>query len=156
MKIIERLLLGIAFLSFGTGASAQFVISPAMSGSWYDPAQSGQGFNFEVISATQLVAYFYTFDPEGNNIFLSGVGTIGGASAVVPLSSVTGGFFPPKLDPSKIVRTDWGTLTVSFSDCSSGTATWVPSVGAGQGYTSATVPITRITSIDGLVCGVGF
>jgi hypothetical protein len=141
---------GMALPSFAT----DFTITPAITGSWYDPAQSGQGFSLEVISSTQMVAYFYTFDPAGNNLFLTGVGTIDGPNATIPLYTTTGGFFPPNLDPTKITRTAWGTLFLNFTDCGIGTAAWTPigDVSPLQAYVPGTMPISRITTIPGLVC----
>ncbi len=144
------------YLEVGVSANATatkaFAISPGISGSWYDAQQSGQGFNFEVLANNQILVFFYTFDTLGNNIFLVGVGTIDGATATVPLSTTTGGFFPPNFDPSKIARNDWGTLTLTFTDCDTGNATWTVSGGSVSGFTNGSLPITRVTSISSLTC----
>jgi hypothetical protein len=129
-----------------------FSVTPGVSGSWFDPSTSGQGFNFEVLSPTQMLVYFYTFDALGNNIFLTGVGSINGTDVSVPLTATSGGVAPPNFDSSKVVRTDWGTLDVQFLNCNFGVVSWnvfppfAPASGNGN------LSITRITSIQGLPC----
>jgi protocatechuate 3,4-dioxygenase beta subunit len=144
------------YLEVGVDAAAttttDFAISPGITGSWYDTQQSGQGFNIEVLANSQIVVYFYTFDKLGNNVWLVGVGTIDGATAIVPLATTTGGFFPPAFDPTKITREEWGTLSLSFTDCNTGSAAWSVTGGSASGYTDGTLPITRITTISSLSC----
>jgi hypothetical protein len=133
-------------------AASTFTLQPGISGTWYDPALSGQGFNIEVLPNNQLSAFFYTFDPQGNNLFLSGIGDIGApdnASATIPLNTTSGGFFPPAFDPTKIERAAWGSLVFHFTDCNNGTASWIVNV---PGYSNGTIPIKRITSIASLSC----
>jgi hypothetical protein len=147
-------LFGVASHSLATS----FSITPAITGSWYDPAQSGQGFSLEVISPSQMAAYFYTFGPypAGTNVFLTGVGAIEGATATIPLITTSGGFFPPNLDPAKITRTTWGTLVLTFTDCDTGTATWTPVQASffetGASWSAGSMPISRITTIPTLAC----
>jgi hypothetical protein len=132
-------------------------IQPALTGSWYDKYLSGQGLNIEVIANNQVVVFFYTFDPEGNNVWVVGVGTQENVDqdsgfATIPMYTTMGGKFPPLYDPSMITKTPWGTLTLHFTDCNSGQATWTIDGGATQGYTDGQMPIVRITSIPGLTC----
>lgn len=136
-------------------AASSFAIQPGISGAWYDPQLSGQGFNIEVLANNTMAAFFYTFDPLGNNVFFSGVGTIGSPDpsfATIPLNATSGGFFPPNFDPSKITRASWGTLFLHFTDCNNGVASWTVDGGQVPGYTDGSIPITRITSIATLPC----
>ncbi len=133
---------------------ASFAITPGISGSWYNPAQSGHGFNLEVINLSGndvLLAYWYVFDNSGNNLWVGGLsnGAISGNSATVNLNQTQGGMFPPNFDKTKITKPAFGTLTFSFTDCNTGTATWNPGV---AGFPSGTMPIQRITSVNGLAC----
>jgi hypothetical protein len=132
-------------------------IQPALTGSWYDKYLSGQGFNIEVIANNQVVVFFYTFDPAGNNVWLIGLGTQENVDqdsgfATIPLYTTMNGKFPPFYDPSTITKAPWGTLSLHFSDCNSGEAAWNVDGGAAQGYTNGQMPIIRITSIPGLTC----
>jgi hypothetical protein len=131
-----------------------FTITPGITGSWYNPKLSGQGFNIEVLPNNLIGVYFYTFDPNGNNLWLTGLGVYGGEfpnTASIPLTETTGGLFPPKLDPTQIQRKPWGQLTITFTDCNTASATWSPTI-AGSGYSGGTSPIQRLTSVAGLSC----
>ena len=55
--------------------SALAEVRPEYSGSWYNPDQSGHGFSVEVLSTERSIAYWFTYDPFGNPIFLYADGT---------------------------------------------------------------------------------
>ncbi len=155
-KLIKRALAatGLFVILTCSSAAATFSITPGITGSWYNPAQSGQGFNIEVLPNNQIGVYWYTFDQSGNNLWLTGVGVYGGDfpnTASIPLTITTGGFFPPKFDPNAITRNPWGQLTITFSDCNTAQAVWTPTI-LGSGFGSGSSPITRLTSIAGLSC----
>ena len=128
-----------------------FSITPALSGFWYNQSTSGQGFDIQFPGNGVALAVFYTFDNAGNNLWLIATGSISGNKATLTMTQTTGGFFPPNFptDPSKINKTTWGTLTLTFSDCNNAVAAWVPLV---PGYVSGSMPITRLTGIGGLTC----
>ena len=130
--------------------AATFAITPGITGSWYNPAQSGQGFNVEVLPNNIFVAFWYVFDKNGNNLWLSGTGTVSGDSVTVNLVQTNGGFFPPNFDPTKITRPQWGTVTFKFTDCTNGTATWTPVDTVN--FSAGNTPLKRLTNVDGLAC----
>jgi len=129
---------------------AAFTITPGITGSWYNTAQSGHGFNIEVLPGNVFLAYWYLFNNNGNNFWLGGTsnGAVSGNSATVNLTQTTGGTYPP-LDPTKIMRSPWGTLTFTFTDCNNGTVAWTPSV---AGFAVGSMPIQRLTSVNGITC----
>lgn len=129
-----------------------FSITGGITGSWYDPALSGQGFNIEVLPGNTLIAIWYVFDGAGNNLWLSGIGPYGGDSTTLSMSQTTGGAFPPAFDPAKIVRSPWGTLTLQFSDCNTGTATWITTDTTQLNFPNGSMPIKRLTALDTLAC----
>lgn len=130
-------------------------ITAGFSGAWYDPAQSGHGILLQVLSGAapapdQLVAYWYTFNPEGTQqAWFGGVGPINGDTAVVPVTQTTGGRWIPNFDPSTIVNTPWGTLTFTFSDCNHGRVDFASTV---TGFGSDHMDLTRLTQLAGLSC----
>jgi hypothetical protein len=134
-------------------ASPTFAVQTGIAGSWYDPAASGQGFNFEVLSNNGFLAYFYTFDKAGHNLWLSGTGsTTDGNIVRVTLAQVDGGFFPPNFDPTKIHTTLWGDLKLTFHDCNHATAEWTPAPANAADFAPGSLEIQRLTSIPGLAC----
>jgi len=130
-------------------AASNFSIVPGITGSWYLPAQSGHGFNVEVLANNGFLAFWYVYDNSGNNLWLVGQGTYTGGTATMDLYQGTGGMFPPNFDKTKIVRTKWGTMTMTFSDCNNATAQWTPIV---PGYTSGSMALQRLTGVTGVAC----
>ncbi len=130
--------------------AATFAISPGIAGTWYNPAQSGQGFNIEVLQNNVFVGFWYAFDSSGNNLWLTGLGTTSGNTVTLSMQGGKGGFFPPNFDPTKITRPQWGSLTFTFSDCNTGTVSWTPL--DTTNFSSGSMPIKRLTSVDGMTC----
>ena len=143
----------------GISATPALGMGGFTSGNWYDPAQSGIGFQIEatsqIDSATGLpvmVAIWFTYAPEGNTqSWIYAQGTYDPTSNAVTLPAVvTGGArFPPNFDSADIEATPWGTLTFCFDDCNNVTASWNSTV---AGYGSGSMPITRLTQIAGTEC----
>jgi sugar lactone lactonase YvrE len=129
------------------------------SGNWYDPAQSGIGFQIEATAQIDaasglpvMVAIWFTFAPDGSaQKWVFAQGPYDPASNTVILTAVltSGGRFPPNFVPGDVEATPWGTLTFSFTDCNNGTASWTSTV---PGYGSGSMPITRLTQIAGTTC----
>ncbi|MEE4174364.1 MAG: hypothetical protein V2I57_08950 [Xanthomonadales bacterium] len=121
-----------------------------LTGSWYNPAQDGHGFNFQALDETTLLAFWYTYDAAGNSTFL--VGTL-------ELDEITGeyagtlqrtdGMVFGDFDPGTVDRTDWGTLSVAFDGCNSGVAAWQSTM---AGFPDVTIPIQRLTRTNLFVC----
>lgn len=130
-------------------ATPAFSIVPGITGSWYLPAQSGHGFNVEVLPNSGFLAFWYVYDNNGNNLWLVGQGTYAGDTATMDLYEGSGGMFPPNFDKTKIVRTKWGTMTLTFSDCNNANAQWTPVV---PGYTSGSMALQRLTGVQGVAC----
>jgi plastocyanin len=133
-------------------ATPAFSIVRGITGSWYNPAQSGQGFNVEVLSGNTFIAFWYVFDSAGNNLWLTGIGPYNSDSVTLTMTQTSGGAFPPAFDATKIVRGNWGTLTLRFSDCNNGTATWVSDDGTQTHFPNGSMPIQRLTGVATLSC----
>ncbi len=127
-------------------ADTAFTISPAISGSWYDPTQSGHGFVLEVQDGNRLNAYWFTYDGVGNQAWMVGSGDIEGNTATVPVDITRGGVFSPDFDPNAVVRQGWGSLLFTFDSCHSGSVTY------NVGFGSGTLPLQRLSTHEGLAC----
>ena len=93
-----------------------------LTGSWFDPATSGQGFNIQFITADRFLVYFYGFLDTSERFWLVGDFTGGVAvdtSLTVTMFEATGGVFND-FDPDNVAVEEWGTLTLEFSNCSTG------------------------------------
>ena len=127
-------------------------IAGNLSGAWYNAAQSGHGFLVEVLPNNQLLAIWFVYSPDGtrqNWILAQGPYDPASSTVTLPAFLYENGRFPPNFVASQVTSTSWGTLTLSFSDCNNGVASWTPSV---AGYTSGSLAITRLSGIAGMTC----
>ena len=128
-----------------------FTITPGITGSWYDPARDGEGYNIEIVGSSldpQLLAYFYTYDDAGNQMWLVGSGPANGDTAVVPVQVTSGPVYGDGFDKDDVVREDWGTLTFTFSSCTAGSVVRASTMGFG----TTTEDFVRLTYVTGLTC----
>jgi YVTN family beta-propeller protein len=123
-----------------------------LSGSWYNPATSGQGLILDVNPAVNLLAAgWFTYAPNGSTIgggasqrwyslqttqFVPGMHSVGN----VPIYETTGGLFNA---PSTVTTTQVGTATVAFQSCSAATLAYSFTGGANQGL-SGTINLSRV------------
>lgn len=125
-------------------------LKPEITGSWYNPAQDGHGFNFQALDETTLLVFWYTYDAAGNSTFLLGT---------LALDEITGeytgtlqrteGMVFGQFDPGTVSRIEWGTLSVAFDGCDRGVADWRSTM---AGFPDVTIPIQRLTRTNLFVC----
>ncbi|MEO8673266.1 MAG: hypothetical protein ABI411_18265 [Tahibacter sp.] len=134
----------------GTPAGSGFNVGPSLAGNWYDPAQDGHGFQFEVLGNGVATAFWFTFDNAGNQVWINASGTINGNRIVMDGGRVLNGRFPPNFNPAVLERRPWGSLTFTFTDCNHGQVTWSSTDPA---FTpTGTMNLQRLTSLSGLSC----
>ncbi|UXI66521.1 cupredoxin domain-containing protein [Tahibacter amnicola] len=132
------------------GGGNTFTIPPGISGNWYDPNQNGHGFQFEMVTPTVMTAFWFTFDNNGAPAWISAAGTIEGNRVVMQANRLGGGRFPPNFNPANVTTLPWGTLTFTFTSCTSGRVDWTSTDPA---FTpSGNMTLTRLTQINGLAC----
>ena len=122
---------------------ASYRIDEAISGSWFDPAQSGQGFVVHPIrvgGALHLTAAWYTYD-HGQPMWLFGSGAVDGDRARLSLYSATGADFPPRFTAGSVQIAAFGELELQFDSAARGQASWTTS---RPGFASGNMPITRL------------
>jgi len=143
---MKKLFLLLVVLGLSDAAFSE--VRPEYSGSWYNPSQTGHGFSIEVISPQRSIVYWYAYDPVGNPIFLYADGTNSGdriEAQVYFLQGMVWGEFDP--DVNQLF--DWGTLTITFADCSNATVQYDSIL---EPYGSGQIPLVRLASINGLQC----
>ncbi len=129
-----------------------------LNDAWFNPATNGQGFFITVFPAIGYVNLaWFTYDTvrpeagvtanlgEPGHRWLNALGAYSGNQAVMDISFATGGLFDT---PTDITEVSDGTITLTFTDCESGTVEYdIPSIGQ-QG----TVPIQRIVGDNIALC----
>jgi hypothetical protein len=125
-----------------------------LSGSWYDPTTSGQGFELEFTAqANTLLATWFTYSPDnsGTTQWIYGQGTYDPTLSTVTIPAVltSGTSFSPNFIKANVKKTPWGNLTFTFTDCDHATMSWSSTL---PGYGGGTQQLQRLTSIAGLSC----
>ncbi|MEO7325724.1 MAG: plastocyanin/azurin family copper-binding protein [Dokdonella sp.] len=135
----------------GAATGGNVPITNGFTGSWVNPA--GQlGLGVEVLAGGNMVVEGYTYSAAGGQLWIGGVGAIvGGDHAPITVTTINGAGarFPPNFNAAQTQNTPWGTLTLTFTDCNTGTAAWASTV---AGYGSGSMPIIRLTQPAGLAC----
>jgi len=125
-------------------------ITGGFTGTWYDPAQSGHGIFIEIIPNNQILAWWFTFNPDGTQqAWFGNVGTVSGDTAIVDAVQTIGGRWIPNFDPANITQPPWGRLTFTFTDCNHGRVDFDSSV---AGYGIGHMDLARLTQPLGVTC----
>lgn len=133
--------------------AAQAAVDGAYSGLLYNPAQSGHGVQLEVISPTRAIYTWYVYDNQGRQMWLLVDGVVDGDRIEGPAYIARGMKFG-SFDPDDNTQVAWGTARLQFSSCSEAVLSWNSSyVLDGYTFGPGSVPLTRLTSIDGSQCG---
>lgn len=122
----------------------------ALSGNWYDPATSGQGFTVEVNPGSSTLFFaWYTYAPAGAGAGAAGQRWYTGQSAFTPgmrsipvtLYETTGGIFDSTAATASSGAV--GTGTLAFQNCSSATLNFKFTGGSSSGA-SGSIALSRI------------
>jgi hypothetical protein len=131
-------------------------VNAAMSGTWYNTAQAGQGWVMEVIgrpsAPDDFLGFFYGYDNEGQQLwFITGAAVIDGNRVTADLYRTSATGFGGDFDPGSFVLGEIvGTVTFEFDSCDSGKATFVSN--DAESLPDFSNDITRLTSIATLDC----
>lgn len=133
-----------AYITIGSGPNRD---QHGYTGSWYEPATSGQGIEVEVYPAApgSIFASWFTYDTTvggaDHQRWYTAFGSMVAGQPIVPLTIYqnTGGSFdaPPTTNGQPV-----GTATLYFNSCTSGSFSYSFSDGTGR---VGTIPLTRLT-----------
>jgi hypothetical protein len=138
------------FLSLPAASDAGVDLQPGLTGSWYEPRTSGQGFMVAVYRDTLygpgiVLASWFTYDnlvggAEHQRWYtLSGPVVSGQTQVSMTIYQNTGGNFNA---PPITTAVPVGTATLSFDSCTSGQLVYNFIDGSGR---TSTIPLTRLT-----------
>ncbi|MEO7200937.1 MAG: hypothetical protein ABIY56_12080 [Dokdonella sp.] len=119
----------------------------AASGSWYDPARSGEGFNVEYFrragsNLDEVLVYWYTYQPDGSGkpLWLVGGGEVG---KDLTMYSMSGGKFASLDNPTLATRALWGSIQLSLSPCGdTGSVSYAP---VNSAFPAGNYPLRRLS-----------
>ncbi|MBT8048476.1 MAG: hypothetical protein HKN57_07990 [Xanthomonadales bacterium] len=121
-----------------------FGIDPGLSGTWWNPTKSGEGFLIEVDSNKFMYVSLYTYGPDGEQTWLvaaltSASGTTANVTVYIPSGGTWG-------DPSGAATDiEWGTGQFNFPTCTAGSFTITPNQAMmDMGFTELSYDLERI------------
>jgi len=137
-------------LGCGAPVAAPALEAGRLSGSWYDPSHSGEGYVLEVLADQRALVYWFSFDGAGARRWFFGTGAIENNKLMfAPLYTTAGARFGAGFDPDDVALQEWGTLELNL-DCSAGTARFEPTE---NGFPAGELNLDRLTRLQGLECG---
>lgn len=126
------------------------IAAEEIPGTYFNPVRDGEGcqLTLERDQVTQvLTCYFYD---NGEQFWLIGVGElVNGTIQFGELIITSGAQYGDGFDPADVVRTVWGSASMTWSDCNNADLDLTPVL---PGYEALTLDLTRIVPT---VCGGG-
>lgn len=137
----------------GDTDSGTTTLDKRFSGAWYNRDRAGEGWLVEMLINNRINVYWFTYDDEGDPLYIFGSGTYDPTSTSVTVTAYTtdGPIFGDSYDKADLVRHDWGTMTFSFADCNNATVSYSSPL---SGYGSGTRTATRLSIIEGTTCSL--
>jgi hypothetical protein len=122
-------------------------IDHRFSGAWFDSSHDGEGFIIEVLEENRALVYWFTYQEDGSQRWMLGVGEVQDNRITISnLVDTHGGRFGEQFDPNDVVMSTVGSLSLSFLDCSSALVSYsVDNNGANQNT-------SRLTHVYGHGC----
>ena len=133
-------------------------INGAISGSWYNQDQNGQGWVIEVVGSgagdPQFLSYFYGYDNNGEQLWLiSGASVIDGTTVTAEVYRTSATGFGGDYDPASFELGEVvGSMNFDFETCNSGSVNFTSADPVS--LPDFSTDIARITSIHSLDCSL--
>lgn len=119
------------------------------SGAWFNPERDGEGFILEMVGEDELLAYWFTYDTDGSQMWMLGLGTVNEMLATeVSMLRASGGHFGDEFNAEDVVLEDWGVVNFEFGGCTDGAYTWA----APPPYDSGAHGLGRLTTLKNAGC----
>jgi hypothetical protein len=128
----------------------EFTIGTGVSGSWYTPGRSGEGWFIEALDEPRVLVYWFTYSGENTSqAWMVGTGTLTDNNLHIPeLYTTSGPGFGDDYDPGDLSLEPWGELSIRFDSCDTAELSF-------QGPSdSDTRTINRLTGVPGTLCNV--
>ena len=130
--------------------NGSFSVPAGISGSWYDPDFDGEGWNLQLLGGGLALAYWFSYDGNGNQAWFYGLGRVSGNTITFnALRQPMGGRFGSGFDPAQVSQPLWGTMALVFDDCNSGYMAY----SGKTGFDTGEMNIQRITGLQNIPCG---
>jgi YVTN family beta-propeller protein len=121
------------------------------SGTWYNPAQDGQGFVAEVLDAngeTKVFLSWYTYR-DGQQVWLLGLAPLVDGEAEITMNAYFGADFPPDFDSDDVNSPPWGVVSLHFTGPDTARVDWLAHA---EGSQASGMNLARLTQLKGHTC----
>ena len=132
-------------------ASVSAAVPSGISGSWYNPAQSGHGVSIEVLDDTRAIAFWYVYDPDGRPVHLYIDGRIEGSNINGTAYRASGMRFG-QFDPATLNLDIWGQVELAVRSCQRMELRYRSNGPAGAAYGDGEIALTRLSQLRDLPC----
>jgi hypothetical protein len=126
------------------------IVAEELSGSYYDPARSGEGCQLTLERGGVLfilTCYLYN---NGEQFWLIGLGFLADGQIILEEMTITSGAdYGEDFSPNDVVREKWGSVIMTWADCNNAELEMMPVL---PGYEEYTLVLTRIVPVT---CGGG-
>lgn len=130
-------------------AKGQTIVAGYSGAWWFGSANNGEGILLQMLEGGGAAAYWFTMDPNGDQAWLVGSGTVSGDTITFDdMRRPNGTSFGETFDPAAIDTASWGRMSIVFDDCDKGELTYEGPETWGAGTRS----LTRLTNIQGVDC----
>lgn len=121
-----------------------------LSGSWYDPGRNGEGLVVQWLPDGSVLAIMFTYDTNGDQMWIFGVGQSDGKTVSIDTVYPTGfTSWGGEFDAEEVVLSPWGTFTLTWMGCNTLAFDYASNI---EGYGNATRNYSRLTSLSSLTC----
>lgn len=121
-----------------------------LSGSYFDPARDGEGIIVEWLTSGEVLVVFFTYDQDGNQMWLIGIGQPAGNTVTMDaLYASTYTSWGSGFDPGEVTISNWGSFTLTWSQCNAVSFQYNSTV---PGFGSATRNYTRLSKLQNTDC----
>ena len=126
-------------------------ISAKTAGIWYNPEHDGEGFFIHIDDQLMITVAWYTFDDEGNQMWLIGTDSSTDRSVVrVRLFQPQGTHFGFQFNSQQVIKERWGLLTLRFESCNKAVASFKST--DEDRFGSGSIPIIKLSNHVDSVC----
>ena len=136
-----------------SSSGTSYWIGPGISGTWHDPARSGEGVVLQMLPDGSVLAVWFTYPAQGEageQAWLLGRATAADRNTMHMDAVVQpmGARFGAAFDPAQVQQHSWGRFEFDFGDCNHATLRYEGPTAFGSGERH----LTRLTELDELQC----
>ncbi len=124
---------------------SNFVVTSGISGTWWNPLRSGEGFMIDVAKDGLVTVSYYTYDKQARQMWVIGWGNVIGDTFEIAFELTDGAVYGDDFDPLMVNRYPWGTGKFTFTSCYAGVVEIIPNEDFSGEFEAQTISVSRLT-----------